>query len=73
MPPIGKAYHDIVYVEYNIKAKRIQQAPRRIFFYKRADMDGFRDHLVRYRDSFLSSDHSHMSVNDMWISFINKV
>ena len=24
MPPIGKADHDIVYVEYNIKAKRIQ-------------------------------------------------
>ena len=28
MPPIGKADHDIVYVEYDIKAKRIQQAPR---------------------------------------------
>ena len=27
MPPIGKADHDIVYVEYDIKAKRIQQAP----------------------------------------------
>ena len=24
MPPIGKADHDIVYVEYDIKAKRIQ-------------------------------------------------
>ena len=32
-------------------------------------MDGLRDHLARYRDSFLSSDHSHMSVNDMWVSF----
>ena len=31
MPPIGKADHDIVYVEYDIKAKRIQQAPRKIF------------------------------------------
>ena len=28
-------------------------------------MDGLRDHLARYRDSFLSSDHSHMSVNDV--------
>ena len=28
-------------------------------------MDGLRDHLARYRDSFLSSDHSHMSVNDI--------
>ena len=69
MPPIGKADHDIVYVEYDIKAEGIQQAPRKIYLYKRADMDGLRDHLARYRDSFLSSDHSHMSVNDMWVSF----
>ena len=69
MPPIGKADHDIVYVEYDIKAKRFQQAPRKIFLYKRADMDGLHDHLARFRDSFLSSDHSRMSVNDMWVSF----
>ena len=30
-------------------------------------------HLARYRDSFLSSDHSHMSVNDMWVSFKSEV
>ena len=73
MPPIGKADHDIVYVEYDIKAKRIQQAPRKIFLYKRVDMDGLHDHLARYRDSFLSSDHSRMSVNDMWVSFKSEV
>ena len=28
MPPIGKADHDIVYVEYDIKAKRLKQASR---------------------------------------------
>ena len=66
---ISKADHDIVYVEYDIKAKRIQQAPCKIFLYKRADMDGLHDHLACYRDSFLSSDHSRMSVNDMWVSF----
>ena len=62
------ADHDIVYIEYDIKAKRIQQAPRKIFLYKRADMDGLHDHLARYRDSFLSTDHSQVSVNDMWVS-----
>ena len=36
-------------------------------------MDGLRDHSARYRDSFLSSDHSHMSVNDMWVSFKSEV
>ena len=32
-------------------------------------MDGLSDHLARYKDSFLSSDHSPMSVNDMWDGF----
>ena len=73
MPPIGKADHDIVYIEYDIKAKQIQQAPRKIYLYKRADMDGLRDHLARFNDSFLSSDHSHLSVNDMWVSFKSEV
>ena len=46
---------------------------RKIFLYNRADMDGLRDHLARFRDTFLSSDHSHMSVNDMWVSFKSEV
>ena len=36
-------------------------------------MESLRDHLARFRDSFLSSDHSHMSVNDMWVSFKSEV
>ena len=36
-------------------------------------MDGLHDHLARFRDSFLSSDHSRMSVNDMWVSFKSEV
>ena len=51
------------------ESKQIQQAPRKIYLYKRADMDGLRDHLAHFKDSFLSSDHSHLSVNDMWVSF----
>ena len=74
MPPISKADHDIIHVEYDIEAKRIKQVPRKIYLYKRADMEGIRDHLARFRDSFLSSDHdSHMSVNDMWVSFKSEV
>ena len=73
MPPIGKADHDIVYIEYDIKPKRTQQALRKIYLYKRADMDGLRDHLARFKDSLLSSDHSHLSVNNMWVSFKSEV
>ena len=36
-------------------------------------MGGLRDHLARFRDSFLSSDHSHMPVNDMWVSFKSEI
>ena len=36
-------------------------------------MDGLRDQLARYRDSFLSSDHSHKSFNDMWVSFKSEI
>ena len=69
MPPIGKADHDIVYVEYDIKAKRIKQASRKIYLYKRADMVGLKDHMSQFKDAYLSEDHSHMSVNDMWVKF----
>ena len=69
MPLIGKADHDIVYVEYDIKAKRIKQASRKIYLYKRADMVGLKDHITQFKDAYLSEDHSHMSVNDMWVKF----
>ena len=64
MPPIGKADHDIVYIEYDIKAKRLKQASSKIYLYKRADMVGLKDHMTQFKDAYLSEDHSHMSVND---------
>ena len=69
MPLIGKADHIIVYVEYDIKAKRIKQASRKIYLYKHADMVGLKDHITQFKDAYLSEDHSHMSVNDMWVKF----
>ena len=36
-------------------------------------MGGLHDHLARFKDLFLSSDHSHSSVNDMWVSFKSEV
>ena len=69
MPPIGKADHYIVYVEYGIKANRIKRASRKIYLYKRADMVGLKDHMAQFKDVYLSEDHSNMSVNDMWVKF----
>ena len=42
---IGEA----VYAEYDIKAKRIKQASRKIYLYKRADMVGPKDHMAQFR------------------------
>ena len=32
-------------------------------------MTGLRDHMSQFKDSYLSEDHSHMSVNEMWVKF----
>ena len=69
MSPIGKADHDIVYVEYDIIAKKIKRASRKIYIYKRVDMVGLKDHMAQFKDTYLSEGHSHMSVNDMWVKF----
>ena len=36
-------------------------------------MDGLRDQLAPYRDSFLSFGHSRLSDNDMWANFKSEV
>ena len=69
MSRIGRAEHDLVYIEYGIKTKRIKQASRKIYLYNRADMTGLRDHMSLFKESYLSEDHSHMSVNEMWVKF----
>ena len=69
MPPIGKADHGLVFSEYDIKLKGIKQASRNIHLYNQADMTGLRDHMSQFKESYLSEDPCHMSVNDMWIKF----
>ena len=32
-------------------------------------MSGPRDHMSQFKESYLSEDHSHMSVNEMWVKF----
>ena len=32
-------------------------------------MVGLKDHMAQFKDAYLSEDHSHMSVNDMWVKF----
>ena len=67
MPQTGRADHDIVLVEYDIKAKRVLQSPCKVFLYKRADMQGLKNHMRAFADRFMS--FTHINVNDMWIEF----
>ena len=69
LPPISKADHNIVYVEYDIKAKTIKQAPCKIYLFKCADMVSIKYHMAQFKDAYLSEDHSHRSVNEMWVKF----
>lgn len=72
LPPICKADHDIVFVEYDIKSKRAVQACRKIYLYKRADMESLKQHLGDFRNHVLS--HSHVySVDELWNDFKTKV
>ena len=69
LPQCSKFDHTIVYFKYDIKAKMITQASRKIYLYKRADMAGLKDYMTQFKDLYLSEDHSHMSVNDIWVKF----
>ena len=69
MSPMGKADHDILYPKYYIKARRIKQDSGKNYLYKRADMVRLKDHMTQFKDAYLSEDHSHTSVNDMWVKF----
>ena len=51
MSPIGWADDDIVVVEYDIKA-RVLQSPCKVLLYKRADMQGLKDHMRAFADRF---------------------
>ena len=65
IPPIGKADHGIVYVEYHdSKAKRIQQASAKSISIpgNHADMVGLKDHMAQFKDAYLTGDpQSHVS------------
>lgn len=54
LPPIGKAVHDIVFIEYDIKSKRFLQSRGKIYLYKRADMLSLKRYPGDFRDHVLS-------------------
>ena len=46
MPPISKVDHDVVYVEYDIKAKGLKQVSCKNYPYKHADIVSLKVHMT---------------------------
>ena len=69
MPLTGRADHDIVLVEYDIKAKRVLQSPHKVFCISGPICKVLKDHMRVFADRFMSQDFTHINVNDMWIEF----
>ena len=61
--------YDVVLEEYDIKAESVLQSPCKVFLYKRADMQGLKDHMRVFANRFMLQEFTHIMVNDMWIEF----
>ena len=63
------ADNNIVYVEYDIKAKGIKQESCKSYLYYCVDMVGLKDLMTQFKDLKLCENHSRMSVNVIWVKF----
>ena len=61
----GIADHDVVLSEIFIKPQVNKQQPRLMSMYKKADWEGFENHMLSFQNSFLAS-HEGKSVNLLW-------
>ena len=61
----GIADHDVVLSEIFIKPQVNKQKPRLMSMYKKADWEGFENHMLSFQNSFLAS-HEGKSVNLLW-------
>ena len=45
------------------------QSATHYYYSPKIPKTGLKDHMAQFKDAYLSEDHSHMSVNDMWVKF----
>ena len=63
----GISDHDVVLVESHTSARMKPQVPRKIHLFKKADWDGFRQHIINLHSSLLSSgQYKSSSLESLW-------
>jgi len=65
----GLSDHEIVYVEGDIKPIIHRQKRCEDPFYKKADWEGLRQHMANFTESFLATDGSDLTADDLWQCF----
>ena len=69
----GMSDHDAVAVELDTTVKYACKKPRKVFLYKKGNMDGLRDDMEKYKDSFLNSNPMSKDVETNWTEFKSEV
>ena len=64
----GVSDHDIVSVEVQLKPQVYRQVPRKVPLFRKADWDGFKQHLTTFYSKFIRECKG-KSVNDLWTDF----
>ncbi|XP_072042992.1 uncharacterized protein [Amphiura filiformis] len=65
----GISDHDAVIVQLDTTVKYIRRKPRKVYLYKKGDMDGLRDEMESYKESLLQSNPMERDVETNWTSF----
>ncbi|XP_072028193.1 uncharacterized protein [Amphiura filiformis] len=65
----GMSDHDAVAVQLDTTVKYARKKPRKVYLYKKGNMDGIRDGMEQYKDSFLQSNPTDNDVETNWTSF----
>jgi hypothetical protein len=69
----GISDHDILVVDSDLKAQSKTSRPRKIYQYKKGDMEGLSAHLAQASDSFLDRVPASHSLEDNWAYFKNTI
>ena len=68
LPPIGKADHDIVYLEIDTWLKRVRELPRKILKFNKANWENIKADLAVLLTT-IQNKYKHSNVNELWEYF----
>ncbi|KAK3087114.1 hypothetical protein FSP39_001879 [Pinctada imbricata] len=67
LPPIGKADHDIVYIEIDIWLRRVRETPRKLYKYNQANWTNIKLDLETTYKTLMENHNK--SVDELWNTF----